>query len=224
MTYAPHRPAGGFARPAGLACALLMAGVVGAGGAAAAPPPAIALSPTSGTPGSTVAIRGTGFCGTRDCSPVSVLFAGAPAADGIAVGRDGTFRGTFRVPGGGVVGATNVTAVQTRGDGYEVRAFATYDLVFGIGEEAELQAEINDLAAQPPGSAAPERPLRGVPLESAAAALRGETASAAPAADRPESRLVTARRVVTGRWWPAWLAIPVAAVAAAAFVLRRRRA
>jgi hypothetical protein len=208
-----QRPAGGFARRSALAV-LAAAFLVGGGSAAFAKlPPTISLSPNSGTPGTVVTVRGKGFCDAAGCSAVSILFAGTPAADGIAVGRDGTFRGTFRVPGGGVVGQTNVTATQTEQDGYEIVAHATFDLVFGKGEEAEVQADINDIAAQPPGSPLPEKALRGVPLESAAASLRGEEPppSPSPGASRPDSTVAAARRAAADWWWLLMLAgIPAA--------------
>lgn len=154
---------------------LVLAGMAVAPGNAAAAGPAIVLDPTSGTPGSVVRISGSGFCGRPACKPVEVLFSGIPVASGIAVAADGAFRGSFRVPGGGTRGPANVAAVQSREDGYELRAFQSFDVIFGKGEEAEQQAEIRDLVARPSG----EPPLRGQPLASFLAAA-GVTATPAP--------------------------------------------
>jgi hypothetical protein len=198
-----------------------------AGGPASAATPAITLNPGSGTPGSTVAIRGSGFCGTAGCSTVSVFFAGMPAASGLRVAANGTFAGSFRVPGGGTAGTQNVAATQTLADGNELRAFAHYELIFGKGEEAERQAEANDLAAKSPDALVSEGQPHGVPLASFAA---GSTAPGAPAGSslssppagaaagepaRSASRLpllalcgVLAGGAATALWW--WLRRPLA--------------
>lgn len=217
-------PAGRFARRSGLVGVLVLAALGGIQAAEAKPPPAIVLTPGNGTPGSVVSIRGSGFCETPRCSAVRVLFAGVPAADGIAVRQDGTFRGRFKVPGGGVVGATNVTAAQTRPDGYEVTAHGTFDLVFGIGEQAEVQSYVNDLLALPSGAPIPERSRRGVPLASFAPEASDAPSAASPPRDEPGSALATARRAVTRGWWLAPVALVLGGATWAALRRRRRAA
>ncbi len=182
MTSVPlSRPTGGLAPrpPARWAALCALVALVGwAPGASASP--VIRVDPASGSPGSVVTVHGSGFCGTAGCGAVEVLYSGQLAATGVRVAPDGTFRGTFRVPGGGVPGPQHITATQRLADGNELRAFASYDLVLSKGEEAERQAEANDLQGKSPDALVSEGQAHGVPLASYAASVA--PSSGAPAA------------------------------------------
>lgn len=71
-----------------------------AGPSAIASGPGFTLSPSQGSPNSTVSFAGSGFCGTPSCGTVTVTFSNAPVADGIPVSPGGQIKGAFDVPFG----------------------------------------------------------------------------------------------------------------------------
>ncbi len=88
----------------------LSAGVVPAGAAG----PSISLSPSSGPPGTSVTVSGTGFC-TAGCSAVSVDVNGDPISQGVTVSSSGTFQVTVAMSGGTGSGSLPVLASQQAG-------------------------------------------------------------------------------------------------------------
>jgi hypothetical protein len=98
------------------------------GRAAAVAEPQLTLSPAAGPPGATVTATGSGFC-AAPCPPVDVDFSGVSVATGVAVAANGSFRASFRVPGGTQGGVNTVSATQQTADGRRaLEATARFDI------------------------------------------------------------------------------------------------
>lgn len=91
-------------------------------------PPTLTVRPSAGTVGTTVTIRGEGFCGSAACSSVQLSFAGILVQDAIAVGEDGGFRLRLTVPGGLEPGLKSVSASQTDSNGEQLLGLTTFQL------------------------------------------------------------------------------------------------
>jgi len=91
-------------------------------------PPTLTVRPSAGTVGTTVTIRGEGFCGSAACSSVQLSFAGILVQDAIAVGEDGAFRLRLTVPGGLEPGLKSVSASQTDSNGEQLLGLTTFQL------------------------------------------------------------------------------------------------
>ena len=90
--------------------------------------PTLTVRPSAGTVGTTVTIRGEGFCGSAACSSVQLSFAGILVQDAIAVGEDGAFRLRLTVPGGLELGLKSVAASQTDSNGEQLLGLATFQV------------------------------------------------------------------------------------------------
>lgn len=90
--------------------------------------PTLTVRPSAGTVGTTVTIRGEGFCGSAACSSVQLSFAGIVVQDAIAVGEDGVFRLRLTVPGGVELGEKSVAASQTDSNGEQLLGLATFQV------------------------------------------------------------------------------------------------
>ena len=79
------------------------------------------------TPGATLQIHGSGFCGEPGCSPVTIYIDGLTASDDLTVASDGTFSGEAMVPAADPVGDDiPIVAVQTDADGNEIQAHSSF--------------------------------------------------------------------------------------------------
>lgn len=88
-------------------------GVLAGAPPVAAAGPSITLSPSTGPPGTSVIVAGTGFCASG-CSPVSIDVNGVPVAQGITVSSAGTFQASVTMAGGIGSGSLSVQATEQR--------------------------------------------------------------------------------------------------------------
>ena len=133
----------------GLALGLAAAGLLAAAQLVQAATPRIALNPSQGGQGTTVAVDGSGFCGSC-ASTVTILFARQPLTQGVRVAADGTFHTSFVVPGGGPGGAQQVEADQAGAAGGQYQALTSFFVT--ISQPPPGQPAATPVPATPPGN------------------------------------------------------------------------
>jgi hypothetical protein len=128
---AMHASTYASARTRRLVGAVVLASVLAALGAptALAAVPYIQLAPATVTQGQILTVYGRGFCGSPDCSDVSVTVGTTPVASSVAVHRNGRFRVAFPVLDAGyyMVRAVQITANRSE-------FVATVPILVGLGE------------------------------------------------------------------------------------------